>query len=407
MHKIKWIFLIISLSLLSACQTVQNESNNTQHFEKGSFGYDLAFLRERDSVAVLSNNDAQVIVSPKYQGKVFTSTADGEGGKSFGWINYRAFDQQPDPHMNAYGGENRFWLGPEGNKFSLFFKPGSEMVFDQWVTPPAIDTESWTVEKRTATSVSMTKQTELQNYAGTNLKIAIRREVVILSDDKISEMLGIRPTAEMKSVGYSTFNEITNAGTTAWTKETGAPCIWILDMFNPSPSTMIIIPYREKGNGKVVTTDYFGEVPPDRITVEKNVVVFKADGKSRGKIGISPERAEPLAGSFDAENNILTVVKFDVDSSAVYLNQEWNTRKDPFTGDAVNAYNDGPLEDGTQMGPFYELESVSPAAFLQPGDKLSHTHSVFHFIGERKALLEMIEALFGPSEAITSMLVKD
>ena len=210
----------------------------------------------------------------------------------------------------------------------------------------------------------------------------------------------------MKSVGYSTFNEITNQGSSAWTKETGAPCIWILDMFNPSPSTMIVIPFREKGKGKIVTTDYFGEVPQDRITVEKNVVVFKADGKSRGKIGISPERAEPLAGSFDAENNILTVVKFDVDSSAVYLNQEWNTKKDAFTGDAVNAYNDGPLEDGTQMGPFYELESVSPAAFLGPGSKLSHTHSVFHFIGDRKALLEMMEAMFGPSETIRSLVTK-
>ena len=175
-------------------------------------------------------------------------------------------------------------------------------------------------------------------------------------------------------------------------------------MFNPSTSTMIIIPYRETGKGRVVTTDYFGEVPSDRITVEKHSVVFKADGKSRGKIGISPERAMPLAGSFDAENNILTVVKFDVDSGAVYLNQEWNTSKDPFIGDAVNAYNDGPLEDGTQMGPFYELESVSPAAFLQPGDKLSHMHSVFHFIGERKVLLEMAEALFGPSETIKSLV---
>ena len=24
--------------------------------------------------------------------------------------------------MNAYGGENRLWLGPEGGKYSLFFK---------------------------------------------------------------------------------------------------------------------------------------------------------------------------------------------------------------------------------------------------------------------------------------------
>ena len=50
-----------------------------------------------------------------------------------------------------------------------------------------------------------------------------------------------------------------------------------------------------------------------------------------------------------------------METDAAYLNQEWNLDGDPFIGDAVNAYNDGPLEDGSQMGPFYELESVSPA----------------------------------------------
>ena len=57
------------------------------------------------------DSDAQVIVSPKYQGKVFTSTATNLKGTSFGWVNYRAFSAPVDQHMNAYGGENRFWLG--------------------------------------------------------------------------------------------------------------------------------------------------------------------------------------------------------------------------------------------------------------------------------------------------------
>jgi hypothetical protein len=75
-----------------------------------------------------------------------------------------------------------------------------------------------------------------------------------------------------------------------------------------------------------------------------------------------------------------------VDSSGKYLNQEWKTTKPAFSGDAVNAYNDGPLADGSQMGPFYELESVSPAAFLTPGQSLSHRHLVFHFTGDENSL---------------------
>ncbi len=84
----------------------------------------------------------------------------------------------------------------------------------------------------------------------------------------------------------------------------------------------------------------------------------------KGKLGIVPESVLPVAGSYDAINNVLTITSFTVDNTAQYLNQEWNTSKPVFSGDAMNSYNDGPLADGSQMGPFYEIESVSPAAAL-------------------------------------------
>jgi hypothetical protein len=103
-------------------------------------------------------------------------------------------------------------------------------------------------------------------------------------------------------------------------------------------------------------------------------------------MGLSPARAKPVAGSYDASANVLTITFFDVSKGGMYLNQEWTTNKPPYTGDAMNAYNDGPLEDGSQMGPFYEIESVSPAAFLAPGGKATHQHSVFHLTGNKKEL---------------------
>ncbi|MDP4248142.1 MAG: hypothetical protein Q8932_20075, partial [Bacteroidota bacterium] len=110
----------------------------------GSFAYDLNFLKTHDSALVhLRRGDAQLLASAQYQGKVFTSTADGLNGHSFGWVNYRAFEGAPGLHMNAYGGENRLWLGPEGGKFSLFFHPGAKMEFSNWKTPPGFDSEPW------------------------------------------------------------------------------------------------------------------------------------------------------------------------------------------------------------------------------------------------------------------------
>lgn len=388
----------IAALIIISCQdnSATNEMNN-DNYTKGSFRYDLKFLQEHDSVVVLADGDGQVIVSPKYQGKVFTSSANGPAGKSFGWINYKAFTAAVDSHMNAYGGENRLWLGPEGGPFSLFFPKGAEMAFTNWKTPAPIDTEKWEVVSKDDKTVTMKKGMTLTNYAGSPLSLSIDRKVSILGKDGIAVLTGALDTS-VAAVGYQTDNTLTNTGTEEWDEKTGAPCIWMLDMFNPSPKTVIAIPYANSADtSKVATTDYFGEIPSDRIKYQNSVLLFKADGKSRGKLGIGPGKAKPVAGSYDAENGVLTITFFDVDSKGKYLNQEWTTKKPPYSGDAVNAYNDGPLEDGKQMGPFYEIESVSPAAFLKPGSSLSHKHTVLHLTGSKQGLDRIAKKLLGIS----------
>jgi len=401
-----------AVMLAAACNNNNNQpgwqAEGPNTVPPGSFAFDLAFLKMHDSVVVLQTDGgkAQVIVSPKYQAKVFTSTADGERGKSFGWIHYKAFTGPVDAHMNGYGGENRIWLGPEGGKYSLFFPKGAAMEFANWKTPAAFDTEAWRVIRQDSTSVSMQKDMQLVNYAGTPLSLSVMRDVTILGRSVIDGMLPSHDPA-LKVVGYRTNNTLTNTGGREWTEETGMPCIWMLDMFNPSPATVIVIPHkggREVGNGatagtggKIATTDYFGEIASDRIKITDSTLFFKADGKSRGKLGIHPVSALPRAGSYDAQNKVLTVTMFELDSTGKYLNQEWKTTKPAFSGDAVNAYNDGPLADGSQMGPFYEIESVSPAAFLKPGESLHHQHMVFHFTGDEAALDKVSRAWLGVS----------
>ncbi|WP_421809880.1 DUF6786 family protein [Flagellimonas sp.] len=403
--------MAITCLVAISCKNRDNKDTETgtmykkeDTFIEGSFGYDMDFLEKWDSnLIILKSENASVAISGKYQAKVFTSSVSGDEGQSMGWINYDAFGKT-DPHMNAYGGESRFWLGPEGNAFSLFFKPGAEMTFENWKTPAPIDNDEWDVTEESDTSVTLERTMEIENYAGHLLHIRAQREIKILTAQQMEELLGVQ-TKGIKSVGYKTRNTITNIGDFEWTKETGAPCIWILDMFPPSEETTIFIPYKEEGAGPVATTDYFGEIPEDRIGYGEGMLVFKADGKSRGKLGIPPNRATPMAGSYDAINNVLTITLFDVDSKGTYLNQEWNLEGNPLMGDAVNAYNDGPLEDGSQMGPFYELESVSPAAFIKPNESLSHDHAVFHLTGKRENLEQIVEEVFGTTiDRITNFL---
>lgn len=389
--------------LVTSCNNQQAKTpadNSDSNYKPGSFGYDLNFLQKHDSIIVLTIAETQVIVSPKYQAKVFTSTANGNKGQSFGWINYKAFTALQDEHMNAYGGENRFWLGPEGGKYSLFFSTGKKMIFDNWKTPAPFDTEAWNVSEKNQQSVTMQKEMQLTNYSGTNLQLLAKRTVTILNKQAVIDKIGLPLDSSVRVVGYRTDNTITNTGKTAWTETTGMPCIWMLDMFNPSDKTIVVIPYKTVVNNaaaKVATTDYFGEISADRIKYKNGILLFKADGKSRGKLGIAPDRAKPVAGSYDSQQGVLTITLFDLNAKGKYLNQEWNTTKPAFSGDAVNSYNDGPLQDGSQMGPFYEIESVSPAAFLAPGSSIAHQHSVFHFTGNKEGLDKIAQKVLGIS----------
>jgi len=392
------IYIFLAMTTLSC--------NRQSSFEEGSFGYDLKYLSTKDNVHILADEkgNAQIIVSAKYQAKVFTSTANGLKGNSLGFVNYRALDSDIiDPHMNGYGGENRFWLGPEGGKYSIYFAPDVEQVFDNWHTPQPIDIESWDIASKSRNSISLMKEMSVANYCGVVLNLRVDRIISLIERSEIESVLGLKLTPQVDVVAYMTINTIINLNDFEWTKETGTICIWMLDMFKPGQKAITFIPFNE-GNelemGKIVTSDYFGDIPEDRLKIKDRIIYLKTDGQYRSKLGVNGKRTNAIAGNYDPDSKRLTVVTFDVDRDAVYLNQEWNPDRDPLQGDAMNAYNDGPLEDGSIMGPFLELESVSPAAFLKPMESLSHKHSVFHFIGEENVLEPVIQKLFGitPSE---------
>jgi hypothetical protein len=74
----------------------------------------------------------------------------------------------------------------------------------------------------------------------------------------------------------------------------------------------------------------------------------------------------------------------------------WEEQKEPYGGDIVNSYNDGPTEPGKpSLGGFYEIESSSPAAALAPGASLVHTHRTFHLVGERADLETIARKVLG------------
>jgi len=203
-------------------------------------------------------------------------------------------------------------------------------------------------------------------------------------------------------VAFESNNKVVNTGLKPWTKDTGLLSVWILGMFNPSPETTVVIPYQtgpESELGPVVNDTYFGKVPEDRLVVKERVMFFSADGQYRSKIGLTPQRAQNVAGSYDALNKVLTIVQYSKPADAVdYVNSMWQLQDEPFRGDVINSYNDGPASPGAKpMGPFYELETSSPAAALPPGGSIVHIHRTFHFCGPEARLDQIARTTLGTS----------
>ncbi len=390
----KLILAMLTITVIAGCSTSPN-----------TFGDDVNFLKKHTDVIVLSDRSgqSQIAVVPQYQGRVMTSTAAGPDGDSYGFLKYDLIKSKTtEEHINSYGGEDRFWIGPEGGQFSIFFAKDKSFDIENWYTPAVIDTEAYRLTSQSPSKLSFTKNTKLTNYSGTQFDLRINRTVQMISRDFAAINLGARIPATVNVVGYQTVNKITNIGTEAWKKDTGLLSIWILGMFKHSPDTTVVIPFvpgTESRLGPIVNDEYFGKVPAERLIVKDKALFFKADGEYRSKIGLAPSRARPVAGSYDAGSGQLTIVMYTKPAGAKdYVNSMWELQEKPYGGDVVNSYNDGPNDLGEDaFGPFYELETSSPAAALKPNESLTHTHKTIHLQGPEKDLDNIAKIVLGVS----------
>lgn len=348
-----------------------------------TFSEDLAFLRRHAQTVELVSGEARVVVVPEWQGRVMTSAAapDLPGN---GYVHRPRIESgTPTPHINVFGGEERFWFGPEGGPFSVFFRPGDPQDFAHWQTPALIDSAAYSVVSATASDVVMEAEGRLENAAGFRFEVGVRREVRILPPGP-------------GEVAYDTVSTVTNLGREAWRRETGLLSIWLLGMFPPSPTATVVVPLVPGGK---VNAGYFGQVSPDRLIVGPECALFRGDGAERGKIGVPARWARPVLGAFDAQGGQAkaTVVEFEgLDPKAPYVDSVWGDQADPYAGDVVNSYNDGPPTPGhPPLGPFFELETSSSALGLGPGESATHRQRARHTVGSESEVLAGFESTLG------------
>jgi hypothetical protein len=402
----RYLIYCISICLLFLSCNEGNKPNqpvSSTSSIHSDYASDRHFLLQYTNVVELYAGKARVLIAPQYQGRVMTSSCNSDSGYSFGWINYNLIaSQKYKEHINPYGGEERLWLAPEGGQFSFFFKKETPYDFDHWQTPAAFDTMLYNVVTKTDSNVIFSKDISIVNRSGTSFSIHIDRKITLLNPAEINNSLSMSLDSDLLAVAYKSENTLTNIGSFSWSRKTGAPAVWLLGMMKPSKNTTILLPLKRTASDTsvLVHDTYFGSIPGDRWRVVGLNAFLRADGKFRGKVGIPPANSTKYIGSYDSDNTVLTILEaIRPEQTTDFVNSAWEDQKLPFSGDAFNAYNDGPLKDGSQMGPFYELESLSPAAFLQPGNTLTHTQITYHLMGSVKKLDKISRQLLGVSLA--------
>ena len=371
---------------------------------ENTFQSDVDFLKKYFEVHVLRNDEGgRAIVIPALQGRTMTSSSKGDDGQSYGFIQYETFDKPLDPKINLYGGEDRIWISPEGGQFSVFFDPDVPMDFANWRTPKFLDTEVYEVVKKNDTLITTKNSTALMNMSGYVFDIELERTVELLSTEAAAKCLGTNVDG-VSLVAQESRNKLTNTGDKTWSQETGLIGLWAICMSKPSPSATLMIPFRQGDQaelGTIVTSDYFGELGSDRLVVneELGMIFLSGDGDYRSKLGLSEKRALPLMGSWDAERCVLTVVQFNMPETAPYgyTNNLWEFQEQPYAGDVINGYNDGPNDSGGKLGGFYELETISPAYALAAGEARTHIQRITRIEGERDKLDAISKSVFDVS----------
>jgi uncharacterized protein DUF6786 len=360
------LFLALTASLMTtSCASVLSDDSPT-------FLEQAGFLEQYADGRLMLSGTGGFVYSASLQGRVMTSCLDlSEPG--LGFLNRAVIENPPEqgPFTN-YGGEDRFWIGPEGSRFSLYFDPGAAMEQEFWRVPADLDSGPFDE----IGLGKLVRHLRLTNIAGTIFEMRVERTLDAPNREAVEKIVGELPTGTFWT-SFRSKNRVINKGPDPWTKAGGLPCIWILGMFNPSPRAMSILPFRtdrtDPDGGPAVRTDYFRPLDDRRLRLADDFALFKTDAKFMSKVGVLRNRARNVMAAFDPETQVLTLVVFTpVVESAPYVNERWTTDGDAYYGDVVNSYNHGGPE------PFFELESSSPALELEPGESYTHTVTTIH-----------------------------
>lgn len=354
----------------------------------------IAQLIEKTGHRIVTLNapgrDRPVMVCPTLAGRVMGTSYDGVAGSIGGFIDIKAFQQGITDIWDNWGGEERYWLCPEGGQFGLMFK-GRENCFDNYTVQDGINNSRYEVveQAKTGDSLTMAARFPIVNAMGTKFDVQSTRRITALADCPFA----VDTAGDVECVGFQSESTITNLGKEAWSKPTGSLAHWHIGQYPLGPRTVVIVPFKQ---GDIVDPpireDYFrefcidGRMSPQAYWLRQGFTLLKADGHTRTKIGQNRSRATGLMGSFNLDTNEMIFLQYDFYPNLEYAASYWYEQPEPYNGDCISVSVEGPGERGGAPGRCYELEAMSPAMLLAPKESFTFRTRVFHVRGPRTVM---------------------
>jgi hypothetical protein len=235
----------------------------------------------------------------------------------------------------------------------------------------------------------MRSRIELSNLVGTRFTLDVERAVRLVEASPYH--LGLN--GKIETVGFQSETLITNLGSQPIGPETGLLSCWTPGVHPNGAGRFVVLPFRAaeaREESDPILRDYFknfclaGQLPAERWRVARDHAVLRSDSKCRVKVSLGPKRALNRIGSISVAGNDLIINDFDLYPELPYVAAFWRqvTPEEALQGEAVSSYIDGPDEKGNRAGDFYELETLSPALQLKPGESFAHRNRVVHLRGQ-------------------------
>ena len=348
----------------------------------------------------------QVVCAPSLVGRVMTSTLNGSRGDALGRVGVNAIRKGPvDPVFNDFGGEERFWFGPEGSQFGLHFT-STDQTLANYRVQAGMSCQPYEILSAPTELgfVTMHSRMELINCFGTHFEVDVLRTVTIL--EYCPYTLGYSDRLDF--VGFQSESLITNVGDKPIAWETGVLSAWTIGQQPNGRRCAIVLPFQIGSDaelGELIRRDYIahlcpgGHLPANRWRVGNDHVLIRTDGECRMKIGVGKRRARDRFGSIDLDECHLIINDFGFYREMEYVAPYWRnlSPRELVDGEAISVYVDGPDETGQPGGDFYELETLSPALCLLPKESFTHRNRVFHVRGELPMIGAVCQKFLGAS----------